>query len=139
VSPCFTWLKSILFHECSKPRTAEHDQVELLFGKLVPTSPVGIAHGKTVKKINRLFNNRFPEEDYTIGVQDPTTLVDDSEPEPDVFVASGPLESYDHHPFPKDLFLVIEVSDSTLARDRGAKQFSYAIAAIEEYWIINYL
>ena len=30
----------------------EYDQVELLFGKLVLTSPVGIAHGKTVKKIN---------------------------------------------------------------------------------------
>ena len=64
-------------------------------------------------------------------------MVDDSELEPDVFVARGPLESYDHHPYPEDLLLVVEVSESTLARDRGAKQFSYAIAGIEEYWIIN--
>ena len=32
----------------------EYDKVELLFGKLVPMSPVGITHGKTVKKLNRL-------------------------------------------------------------------------------------
>ena len=115
----------------------EYDKVELLFGKLVPMSPVGIAHGKVVKKMNRLFNGLFPEDEYTIGVQDPITLVDDSEPEPDLFIAKGPLESYDHHPYPEDLLLVVEVSDSTLARDRGAKQFSYAIAGIQEYWIIN--
>lgn len=115
----------------------EYDKVELLFGKLVPMSPVGIAHGKVVKKMNRLFINRFPEESYTVGVQDPITLIDDSEPEPDLFVAKGNLESYDHHPYPEDLLLVVEVSDSTLARDRCAKQFSYAIAGIEEYWIIN--
>jgi len=115
----------------------EYDKVELLFGKLVPTSPVGIAHGKVVKKMNRLFINRFPEESYTVGVQDPITLTDDSEPEPDLFIAKGDLESYDHHPYLEDLLLVVEVSDSTLARDRGAKQFSYAIAGIEEYWIIN--
>ena len=37
----------------------------------------------------------------------------------------------------EDLLLVVEVSDSTLLRDRGAKQFSYAVAGIQEYWIIN--
>lgn len=115
----------------------EYDKVELLFGKLVPMSPVGIAHGKTVKKLLRLFTRVLPEEKYTVGVQDPITLVADSEPEPDVFIARGPLEDYDHHPYPKDLLLVIEVADSTLSRDRGVKQMNYAVAGIEEYWIIN--
>ena len=115
----------------------EYDKVELLFGKLVPMSPVGIAHGKVVNKITRFFIKHLPEDKFTVGVQNPITLIDDSEPEPDLYVARGPLESYDHHPYPEDLLLVVEVSDSTLARDRGAKQFSYAIAGIEEYWIIN--
>ncbi|MEO0734021.1 MAG: Uma2 family endonuclease [Bacteroidota bacterium] len=115
----------------------ENDKIELLFGKLVPMSPIGIAHGKTVKKINRLLNNRLPEEEYTIGVQDPITLVNDSEPEPDLHVASGPLESFDHHPYPEDILLVIEVADSTVQRDRTAKKLSYAISNIAEYWIIN--
>ncbi|MEM9261832.1 MAG: Uma2 family endonuclease, partial [Bacteroidota bacterium] len=73
----------------------------------------------------------------TIGVKDPVTLIDDSEPEPDIHVAKGPLESYDHHPYATDLLLVVEVSDSTLHRDRTAKKLSYALAGIEEYWIIN--
>lgn len=115
----------------------EYDKVELLFGKLVPVSPVGIVHGKTVKIINRLFTKRFPEGDYTIGIQDPVTLIDDSEPEPDVFIAKGPIESYSHHPYPEDLLLVIEVADSTLRNDRTAKKFSYAVAGIVEYWIVN--
>jgi Uma2 family endonuclease len=135
--PDFRWTLERYHAAIEAGILTEYDKVELLFGKLVPMSPVGIAHGKTVKKINRLFNKLFSEDLYTIGVQDPITLVDDSEPEPDVFVAKGPLEAYDHHPYPEDLLLVVEVSDSTLAIDRGAKQFSYAIAGIEEYWIIN--
>lgn len=115
----------------------EYDKVELLFGKLVPMSPVGIAHGKTVKKLNRLFNNRFDEASFTVGIQDPITLTDNSEPEPDLFIAKGPLEDYDHHPYPQDLLLVVEVSDTTLNRDRTAKKLAYALAGIPEYWIIN--
>jgi Uma2 family endonuclease len=115
----------------------EYDKVELLFGKLVPMSPVGIVHGKTVNKVNRLFTRTLAEEEFTIGVQNPVTLVDDSEPEPDIYVARGPLESYDHHPYSADILLLVEVSDSTLMRDRGAKKLSYAAAGIEEYWIIN--
>ena len=72
-----------------------------------------------------------------MGVQDPVTLIDDSEPEPDLFVAKGPLERYDHHPYPEDLLLVVEVSDTTLNRDRTAKKLSYATAGVQEYWIVN--
>ena len=115
----------------------EADRLELLFGKLVPMSPVGVLHGKTVKNINRRLMQSLPEADYVIGVQDPVTLVDDSEPEPDLFVAKGPLSRYDHHPYPNDLLLVIEVSDSTLVRDQTAKKLSYAVAGIIEYWIVN--
>jgi Uma2 family endonuclease len=115
----------------------ENDKVELLFGKLVPKMPIGVSHGKIVKKLNRLFNRLLPEEDYTIGVQDPVTLVDDSEPEPDLHIARGPLEEYTHHPRPSDILLVIEVADTTLATDRSVKKLNYAVAGIEEYWIVN--
>lgn len=115
----------------------ERDRVELLFGKLVPMSPVGILHGKVVNQLLRQFTQRLPAEEFTIGVQNPVTLVDDSEPEPDLYVARGPLQRYDHHPYPADLLLIVEVSDSTLAYDRSAKKVTYAVAGIEEYWIVN--
>lgn len=85
----------------------------------------------------RVFTDRFPAENYTVGVQNPVTLIDDSEPEPDIYLAKGPLDGYDHHPYPEDLLLLVEVADNTLRRDRTAKKFSYAVAGIIEYWIIN--
>ncbi|HEX5083086.1 MAG TPA: Uma2 family endonuclease, partial [Blastocatellia bacterium] len=45
----------------------------------------------------------------------------------------------EHHPGPNDVPLVIEVSDSTLRRDRGLKKRIYARAGIQVYWIINLL
>lgn len=115
----------------------DNDKVELLFGKLVPISPIGIGHAKNVSLINDCLVRKLDKKDYYLGVQNPVTLVDDSEPEPDLFVAKGGINTYDHHPYPADLLLVIEVSDSTLHRDRTAKKLSYALAGIEEYWIIN--
>ena len=135
--PAFYWTLERYHAAIAAGVLTENDKVELLFGKLVPMSPIGVQHGKVVKRINRLLNRRLPEAAYTIGVQDPITLVDDSEPEPDLHVAKGPVESYDHHPYPTDLLLVIEVADSTLKNDRTVKKLNYAVAGIEEYWIVN--
>ena len=40
-------------------------------------------------------------------------------------------------PLPEDIHLLIEVSDSTLIRDRDVKLGLYARDGIREYWIIN--
>lgn len=40
-------------------------------------------------------------------------------------------------PGPEDVGLVIEVADSTLARDRGIKLRNYARAGIVIYWIVD--
>ncbi len=114
------------------------DRVELLFGKLVDVSPVGIDHRRTVNKMMRFLTANFPAEQYYVDVQNPVTLTDDSEPEPDLYVAVGPGDRYiKHHPYSQDILLVIEVADTTLRHDRTAKKAAYAVAGIEEYWIIN--
>jgi Uma2 family endonuclease len=41
------------------------------------------------------------------------------------------------HPRPEDVFLLIEVADSSLAFDRKVKTPLYAQAGIPEYWIVN--
>jgi Uma2 family endonuclease len=41
------------------------------------------------------------------------------------------------HPGPADVGLLVEVSDSTLQRDRDDKGRIYARAAIPLYWIVN--
>ena len=41
------------------------------------------------------------------------------------------------HPDPEDVLLLIEVSDTTLAYDRGVKLPLYAAAGIPEVWIVD--
>jgi len=40
-------------------------------------------------------------------------------------------------PRPKDLALLVEVSDQTYAKDRGPKLGRYASARVPCYWIVN--
>ena len=61
-----------------------------------------------------------------------------SEFEPAVMISRGTAEDYvEEHPGPADLALVIEISDSTLARDQGFKKAVYEKAVIPVYWIVN--
>uniref|UniRef100_UPI003753149D Uma2 family endonuclease n=1 Tax=Armatimonas sp. TaxID=1872638 RepID=UPI003753149D len=60
-----------------------------------------------------------------------------SEPQPDVTVLRVPLGQLTDNPTPSQIALLIEVSDSTLAFDLGAKARLYARASIEEYWVLD--
>jgi Uma2 family endonuclease len=60
-----------------------------------------------------------------------------SEPEPDVAIVRGePRDYLRRHPGGGDIALVVEVADSSLARDR-AKVRIYAAADIRACWIVN--
>jgi hypothetical protein len=53
-------------------------------------------------------------------------------------IAWGKFTDYlAHHPYPKDIILVVEVSDSTLIYDQTIKLSVYAEADISSYWIVN--
>jgi Uma2 family endonuclease len=70
---------------------------------------------------------------YELRFQLPLAVSDSSEPEPDVaIVAAGDYR----RAHPTTALLVIEVADSSLARDRG-KAILYAGAGIPEYWIVD--
>jgi Uma2 family endonuclease len=65
-------------------------------------------------------------------------LNDYSEPEPDVAVVQpNPLDYEDHHPRPSEVFLVIEVSDSTLKFDCEVKAPAYSRSGIQDYWVLD--
>ena len=70
-----------------------------------------------------------------VRTQLPIILSDDSEPEPDISIVPGQRNQYRDHP--RDVLLVIEISDSTLSFDRTEKLMAYAAAGIPEYWIVN--
>jgi Uma2 family endonuclease len=60
-----------------------------------------------------------------------------SQPEPDLIVLNKPVLSLAAYPTPRDLSLVCEVSDSTLAFDLSRKAQLYARANIVEYWVLD--
>ena len=97
---------------------SEHDKVELIEGRIVEMSPKGLRHAAAVRRINKIFNQHFADR-AVICVQDPILLNDKSEPEPDLVLAQLPEVRYMlHHPKPEDIYVVFEVSDSTLSYDR---------------------
>jgi Uma2 family endonuclease len=112
-------------------------RVELVDGKIIDMSPIGPLHGGVVKRLNRLFN-RHSRDRWLMAVQDPVHLENHSEPQPDLMLLKPSPGDYDsHHPVPEDVFLLVEVSDSTLETDRAMKVPVYAQTGIAEVWIVN--
>jgi len=115
----------------------EEDKVELLNGEIIHMSPVNSKHGGHVKRTNALLGKLLGEL-AVIGVRDPIVIPDLSEPEPDVSVLKPNDDFYEtKHPTSEDVYLLIEVSDSTLRKDREVKSPIYAEAGVKEYWIVN--
>ncbi|HKI16415.1 MAG TPA: Uma2 family endonuclease [Isosphaeraceae bacterium] len=117
----------------------EDEDVELLEGWIVPKMPRTPTHDAMVSTVMLdVLTPRLPEGWFCRGQSAITTA--DSEPEPDVAVVRGASRDYlARHPGPADMALVVEVSDSSLQRDRTHKGPIYATAAIPVYVIINLL
>ncbi|MFZ4596944.1 MAG: Uma2 family endonuclease [Verrucomicrobiaceae bacterium] len=115
----------------------EDDPVELINGYLVTKMSIGPNHGGTVNRLNRLLSKRLGD-DVIIAVQNPITIHEYSEPEPDIVVAKHRDDFYaNRHPQPEDILLVIEVADTSLAYDRSAKIPLYAACGIVESWLVD--
>lgn len=114
----------------------DDDPVELLEGCLVFKMPKNPAHRVATTLIRQALEKVVPTGWY-VESQEPITL-EDSEPEPDVVILKGePRDYQERHPGPDEVALVVEVSDTTLARDQGIKKQLYARAGILVYWIVN--
>jgi Uma2 family endonuclease len=71
-------------------------------------------------------------------IQSPFELSNRSEPEPDVMVLRPRDDHYaEHHPYPSDVYLLIEVSDSTVVWDRTVKLPLYSRESVPEVWIAD--
>ena len=112
------------------------DSVELLEGWLVFKIPKNPPHRATTRLVRTALENILPAGWY-VDSQEPIAL-SNSEPEPDIVVVRGDTRQYlDRHPGAEDIALIIEVSDTTLQRDRTVKKRIYVRAGIAIYWIVN--
>jgi Uma2 family endonuclease len=113
------------------------DKVELINGEIITMSPMNAPHAIMVAQLARILN-KVLDEKAVVFIQSPIKINNHSEPEPDLIVAKFKLDFYKKNlPSPKETYIVIEVSDSTLDKDRAIKVPLYANANIPEYWIIN--
>ena len=117
----------------------EDQHVELLGGQLVIMT-VNPPHATAVSHLNRRFQRVFADRAQVI-TQSPLRLSDDVEdynlPQPDLILVAGPEKVYADHPRPADVYLLVEVSESTLTKDRTIKLPLYAAHGIPELWIVN--
>ena len=112
------------------------DSVELLEGWLVFKMPKNPPHRAITRLVRTALENILPAGWY-VDSQEPITLFN-SEPELDIVVVRGDTRQYlDRHPGAEDIALIIEVSDTTLQRDRTVKKRIYARAGISIHWIVN--
>ncbi len=112
------------------------DQVELLDGKIIQMSPQKPPHAGTTQRASDYFKLILAGQAH-IRTQLPITL-SSSEPEPDVAVVEIDPGAYgNHHPSSSEIFLLIEVSDSTLDFDCTEKAVIYAKENIREYWVLD--
>lgn len=73
-----------------------------------------------------------------VQCQDPIRILPDSQPEPDFVIVKPKEDGYlSGHPQPSDIYLVIEIADSSLQYDRTVKLELYAQGGIPDYWIFN--
>lgn len=115
----------------------EDDRLELLNGYLIQKMSIGPNHAGAVKALNFLLSRRLGDR-AIVAVQDPVTINEYSEPEPDIVVARFREDFYrEKHPTPADILLVVEVADSSLSYDLNAKIPLYAAADIPEAWLVN--
>lgn len=115
----------------------ENDHVELIRGEIRTMSPKGTKHSSSNSRANRHFSGLLGDQ-AIIRLQDPIHLDDFSEPEPDVVLAALVEDEYDyHHPTPEEIYLVLEIADSSLDYDRDEKSKLYAQAGIQQYCILN--
>lgn len=109
-------------------------RVELIDGEITEMSPQGSPHYVTIALVERALIRAFGP-DYWVRTQGPLALSKKTEPEPDIAVIHGDPRTAPAHP--SSALLVVEIADTSLDFDLGAKASLYASAGIADYWVVD--
>jgi Uma2 family endonuclease len=126
------------YHRLIDAGFLDDKHVELLNGVIVDMAPEGKPHAAYSQDFGDYLREVLDKQ-VRIREGKPITLPNESEPEPDIaVVAPHPVSVYlEHHPYPEDIFWLVEYSDSSLEKDLEIKPAIYAQASIQEYWVVN--
>jgi Uma2 family endonuclease len=107
--------------------------VELLDGRIVVMSPQGEWHSELTEWLTTRLR-RLLDDTYSVREHSPFIAGSRSMPEPDISVSLRRKRRPSH---PSKALLLVEVAESSLARDRGLKAGIYAENGAAEYWIVD--
>jgi Uma2 family endonuclease len=114
----------------------EGERVELINGEILQMAAFGGQHVLCINRCNFWFSQSLGSNGI-VSVQNPVTLSNDGEPEPDIAILSFSEDFHGGTPRAEHVLLLIEAADSSLLRDRQTKLPLYAAAGISEVWIAN--
>jgi Uma2 family endonuclease len=125
------------YHQMIDTGVLDDRQVELLDGAIVEMPPEGEPHAHLSSDAADCLRELLRGK-AKVREGKPITLPDHSEPEPDIAIVQDLGDTYlEHHPYPENIFWVIEYSHSSLTKDLEVKSKVYARAGIQEYWVVN--
>ncbi len=115
----------------------DEDRVELWDGqittKMAKNKPHWLSSNKTYFALTRVL-----PPGWHAGNENPIGLNQKRVPLPDLILLRGLFDDYiDRDPTPADVGLIVELADSSLRYDTGAKLAGYAEAGIPAYWVVN--
>lgn len=113
------------------------DRLELIDGELYTMSRPKAPHGAVISVLTRLFQVRLGDRALT-RVQLPIRIDEENQPQPDLALVRLREDHYlVQQPSPTDTFLVVEVMDSSVGRDREVKLPRYVGGGVPEVWLVN--
>lgn len=112
----------------------DDEHVELLRGEVVEMSPHGLGHVIAMERANEMLVAAYLGSPFAVRPQSTHLAGEISAPEPDLVVVPRAVNA---HVDVGDSLLVVEVADSSLAKDRKVKRSIYAEAGAPRYWIVE--
>ncbi len=112
------------------------DRIELLNGEIIIMQAIGSRHAQAVSNFTAYLGEQARRR-FKVSPQNPVELERYSMPQPDLTLIPWSWRSACGHPTPAEVFLIIEVADSSLAYDREEKRRAYASTGIREFWLLN--
>ncbi|NDJ17928.1 Uma2 family endonuclease [Myxacorys almedinensis A] len=125
------------YHQAVEAGVFNDVPVELLHGELIEMPPEGVPHASLSSDAGDYLRDKLGNR-AKVREGHPITLPNNSEPEPDLAIVNPDTEIYrSHHPYPENVFWVVEYSNTSLQKDLEVKSKIYAEVGIVEYWVIN--
>jgi Uma2 family endonuclease len=110
------------------------ERIELINGEIIDMGSEGEAHWSARAKLVNWLLRRLPES-IMLAPDGPLRLSAENEPEPDFYLYAGDTNVNDVRG--DSVLLVVEISDTSLSKDKLVKAPLYAAHGVQEYWIID--